>query len=37
MASSAAHNGIVARIDWATFLPLYQVAGKRSFLAQLAA
>ena len=30
----AAH-GIVARIDWARFLPLYQLAGKRSFLAQL--
>jgi acyl transferase domain-containing protein/acyl carrier protein len=28
-------HGIVARIDWASFLPLYQVAGKRSFLAQL--
>ena len=28
-------SGIVARIDWAAFLPLYQLAGKRSFLAQL--
>ncbi len=25
----------MARIDWASFLPLYQLAGKRSFLAQL--
>ncbi len=30
-----AANGIVARIDWASFLPLYQLAGKRSFLSQL--
>ena len=28
-------HGVVARIDWASFLPLYQIAGKRSFLAQL--
>ncbi len=28
-------QGVVARIDWASFLPLYQLAGKRSFLAQL--
>ncbi len=28
-------HGVVARIDWASFLPLYQLAGKRSFLAQL--
>jgi acyl transferase domain-containing protein/D-arabinose 1-dehydrogenase-like Zn-dependent alcohol dehydrogenase/acyl carrier protein len=28
-------QGIVARIDWAGFLPLYQLTGKRSFLAQL--
>ena len=28
-------HGIVARIDWASFLPLYQMAGKRSFLTQL--
>jgi acyl transferase domain-containing protein/NADPH:quinone reductase-like Zn-dependent oxidoreductase/acyl carrier protein len=28
-------QGIVARIDWARFLPLYQLAGKRSFLTQL--
>ena len=31
----SAANGIVARIDWARFLPVYQMAGKRSFLAQL--
>ena len=30
----AAH-GIVAKIDWPSFLPLYQLAGKRSFLEQL--
>ncbi len=37
MAASAqgTANGIVARIDWASFLPLYQLAGKRAFLAQL--
>ena len=34
MAASSA-QGIVARIDWASFLPLYQLAGKRAFLAQL--
>ena len=28
-------TGIVARIDWARFLPLYQMAGKRAFLAEL--
>lgn len=28
-------QGIVARIDWARFLPLYQQAGRRSFLAEL--
>lgn len=28
-------QGVVARIDWARFLPLYQQAGKRSFLAEL--
>ena len=37
MASSGkgASHGVVARIDWASFLPLYQMAGKRSFFAQL--
>lgn len=28
-------QGIVARIDWARFLPLYQQAGRRAFLADL--
>ncbi|WP_293342731.1 type I polyketide synthase [Mycobacterium sp.] len=28
-------NGVVAKIDWPRFLPLYQLAGRRSFLAQL--
>jgi acyl transferase domain-containing protein len=28
-------QGVVARIDWARFLPLYQQAGKRSFLAEV--
>ncbi len=28
-------QGVVARIDWARFLPLYQQTGRRSFLAQL--
>ncbi len=28
-------QGIVARIDWARFLPLYQQAGRRAFLAEL--
>ena len=27
--------GLVARIDWARFLPLYQQAGRRAFLAEL--
>ena len=30
-----ASHGVVARIDWASFLPLYQVTGKRSFFAQV--
>ncbi|HXS84627.1 MAG TPA: SDR family NAD(P)-dependent oxidoreductase, partial [Mycobacterium sp.] len=34
MASSTV-QGVVARIDWASFLPLYQLTGKRPFLAQL--
>jgi acyl transferase domain-containing protein/acyl carrier protein len=35
-ASSAqgATQGVVARIDWARFLPLYQQAGRRAFLAE---
>ncbi|CAM3141535.1 ACP S-malonyltransferase [Mycobacterium colombiense] len=28
-------QGVVARIDWSRFLPLYQLSGKRSFLAEL--
>jgi acyl transferase domain-containing protein/acyl carrier protein len=28
-------QGVVARIDWARFLPLYQQAGRRAFLAEL--
>ncbi len=36
-ASSAegAAQGVVARIDWARFLPLYEQAGRRGFLAEL--
>ncbi len=34
MAGSSA-QGVVARIDWAKFLPLYQMAGKRAFLSEL--
>ena len=30
-------HGVVARIDWARFLPLYQQAGRRAFLAELEA
>ncbi|HZC11702.1 MAG TPA: SDR family NAD(P)-dependent oxidoreductase, partial [Mycobacterium sp.] len=29
-------QGIVARIDWARFLPLYQQGGRRAFLAEVA-
>ncbi|MGV0714051.1 type I polyketide synthase [Mycolicibacterium sp. XJ662] len=28
-------HGVVARIEWANFLPLYQIAGKRSFFTKL--
>lgn len=38
MAASAAQGvaqGVVARVDWARFLPLYQQAGSRAFLAEL--
>lgn len=28
-------QGVVARIDWARFLPLYQQAGRRAFLAEM--
>ncbi len=34
MAASSV-QGVVARIDWARFLPLYQQAGRRAFLAGL--
>ncbi|ORV60767.1 polyketide synthase [Mycobacterium europaeum] len=34
VAASATH-GVVARIDWARFLPLYQQAGRRAFLDEL--
>lgn len=38
MASAAQRGvaaGVVARVDWARFLPLYQQAGRRGFLAEL--
>ena len=38
VAAASAHGpaqGVVARIDWARFLPLYQQAGRRAFLAEL--
>lgn len=35
VAASSAAQGVVARIDWARFLPLYQQAGRRGFLAEL--
>ncbi|WP_372512688.1 SDR family NAD(P)-dependent oxidoreductase [Mycobacterium yunnanensis] len=28
-------HGVVARVDWARFLPLYQQAGRRAFLSEL--
>ena len=34
-AEHGAAQGVVARIDWARFLPLYQQAGQRAFLAEL--
>ncbi|TLH70251.1 type I polyketide synthase [Mycolicibacterium aubagnense] len=33
--SAASAQGVVARIDWARFLPLYQLSGRRGFLAEL--
>ncbi len=33
--SSAQAQGVVARIDWARFLPLYQQAGRRAFLTEM--
>ena len=34
-AEQGAAQGVVARIDWARFLPLYQQTGRRAFLAEL--
>jgi acyl transferase domain-containing protein/NADPH:quinone reductase-like Zn-dependent oxidoreductase len=34
-AAQGAAQGVVAHIDWGRFLPLYQQAGKRSFLAKM--
>ncbi|MGH3642300.1 MAG: type I polyketide synthase, partial [Mycobacterium sp.] len=34
-ASQGQAQGVVARIDWARFLPLYQQAGRRAFLAEV--
>ncbi|MBY0286514.1 MAG: SDR family NAD(P)-dependent oxidoreductase [Mycobacteriaceae bacterium] len=34
VSASSAH-GVVARIDWSRFLPLYQQAGRRAFLSEL--
>ncbi|ART72979.1 polyketide synthase [Mycobacterium dioxanotrophicus] len=33
--TSRSAQGVVARVDWARFLPLYQQAGRRAFLAEL--
>ncbi|ORB51047.1 polyketide synthase [Mycobacteroides saopaulense] len=33
--AASSPQGVVARIDWARFLPLYQQAGRRAFLAEL--
>lgn len=35
IAAPGSAQGIVARVDWARFLPLYQQAGRRPFLAEL--
>ncbi|MGE0219331.1 SDR family NAD(P)-dependent oxidoreductase, partial [Mycolicibacterium sp.] len=35
VATTSQPQGVVARIDWARFLPLYQQAGRRGFLAEL--
>jgi acyl transferase domain-containing protein/acyl carrier protein len=35
VAASSTGQGVVARIDWARFLPLYEQAGRRAFLAEL--
>ena len=33
--TASSPQGVVARIDWTRFLPLYQQAGRRAFLAEL--
>ncbi|KUI24956.1 polyketide synthase [Mycobacterium sp. IS-1742] len=33
--SAPSAQGVIARIDWARFLPLYQQAGRRAFLTEL--
>jgi acyl transferase domain-containing protein/acyl carrier protein len=35
VAAGPAAQGVIARIDWARFLPLYQQAGRRAFLTEL--
>lgn len=35
VAASGGAQGVVARVDWARFLPLYQQAGRRAFLTEL--
>ncbi|HKV20589.1 MAG TPA: SDR family NAD(P)-dependent oxidoreductase, partial [Mycobacterium sp.] len=35
VAAASVAQGVVARIDWARFLPLYQQAGRRAFLTEL--
>ena len=35
VATTTSGHGVVARIDWARFLPLYQQAGQRAFLAEM--
>jgi acyl transferase domain-containing protein/acyl carrier protein len=35
VAASGGAQGVVAKVDWSRFLPLYQQAGRRAFLAEL--
>ncbi|MCZ0727859.1 type I polyketide synthase, partial [Mycolicibacterium iranicum] len=35
VAASGGAQGVVARVDWSRFLPLYQQVGRRAFLAEL--
>ncbi len=35
VAASVGAQGVVAKVDWSRFLPLYQQAGRRAFLAEL--